>query len=138
MIRTLSTALTILLGSALAVAQQSAPSQPDNTQPQQQGRSFHHPNPHREAAMLSRRLNLTPDQTTKLEPILADRDGKLSTLHSDASLAPEAKRAQIKSIRLDTEQQLSNVLTPEQMQKLQAMRHHHRGHEQAPATPSGL
>lgn len=139
MIRLLSTALALTLGGALAVAQQSAPAQPDSSQSQPtQGHHFRHPNPHREAAMLSRRLNLTSDQTARLEPILADRDQKLTALHSDTSLAPEAKRTQMKSIRLDTQQQFSNILTPEQMQKMQAMHHHRGGREQAPATPSGL
>ena len=132
----LSTALALSLGSLLASAQQSAPPPTDGSQPQQ--RHFHQPNPHREAAMLSRRLNLTPDQTAKVEPILADRDQKLATLHADTSAAPEAKRTQMKSIRLDTEQQLSTILTPEQMQKMQSTRHHRGAHEQAPATPSGL
>ncbi len=135
----LSAAVTLALATGLATAQQSAPSQAVPADGTQTPTAHHHrPNPHREASMLSRRLNLTPDQTARLEPILADRDQKLSTLHSDASLAPDVKRTQMRSIRLDTQQQLSNILTPEQMQKMQSMHHRRGAHDQLPATPSGL
>ena len=136
-----SAVLTLVLTGSLAVAQQSSPSQSapsDSTQPAAGQGHHHRANAHREALMLSRRLNLTPDQTARLEPILADRDQKMSSLHTDTSLAPEAKRSQMQSIRLDTKQQLSNVLTPEQMEKMQSMHRRHGGHEQTPATPSGV
>ena len=134
----LSAVIALSLTATLASAQQTAPAPSDSNQAPQGGYHHHRPNPHREAAMLSRRLNLTPDQTAKVEPILADRDQKLSTLRSDASLAPEARRTQMKSIHLDMQQQLSNILTPEQMQKMQSMRHRRGNHEQAPATPTGF
>ncbi len=62
--------------------------------------------------MLSKRLNLTPDQTAKLEPILADRDQKISALFANSQLAPQDRREQFKAIHQATEQQLATVLTP--------------------------
>ena len=127
--------------AGVVAAQQAGPAQSSPSDSTASGKSFHYHHrstAHREAAMLSRRLNLTPDQTAKVEPILADRDRKLSSLYGDQSLAPDAKRSQRRSIRLDTQQQFANIFTPEQMQKMQAMHHHHGGHEQAPPTPSGL
>jgi protein CpxP len=135
--------LAIALSATLAVAQ--ATTQPDSAAaPATKGHHGHHGhNPQREAAMLSKRLNLTSDQQAKLEPILADRDQKISTLKSDTSLTPDQKKAQFKAIHQDTKQQLSTVLTPEQIEQLHSQRHHGKHPHSQPqplpqsAPPSG-
>ena len=89
----------------------------------------HHPNPQRQAKMISRKLNLTPDQTSRIEPILASRDQQMEALHGNTQLAPADRHAQMKSINQTAEQQMSGILSPDQMEQLKAMRHggHHRG-----------
>jgi len=142
---TLTAALALALTGSVAFAQQQAPAAP----PQQQGAPMHHfrhgrgmHNPHRQAEMISKRLNLNPDQSAKLEPILAARDQKFSALRADTSLTPEARRAQFKAIHEETKQQFASVLTPEQLNQLKSMRHERgRGmHRQGPppAAPSGV
>jgi periplasmic protein CpxP/Spy len=141
--------LALVLSGALAFAQTATqPStQPDSSaapasKPYHQGRHHGH-NPQREAAMLSKRLNLTSDQQAKLEPILADRDQKISALKSDTSLTPDQKKAQFKAIHQNMKQQLSTILTPDQLQQLQSFRHHGRHSQSQPqplpqsAPPSG-
>ena len=129
--------LALSLSCGAAFAQQS--STPQSTDPQQapapqssdapMHHGHHRPNPHRQAEMLSRRLNLTPDQTRGIEPILASRDQQMEALHGNTQLAPADRHAQMKSINEQAEQQMSAVLSPDQMVQLKAMRRggHHRG-----------
>jgi Spy/CpxP family protein refolding chaperone len=67
-------------------------------------------------------LNLTDDQKTKVDPILADERQKTSAVMQDATLSPEDKRAKIAEIRKNTTAQLQPILTAEQFQKWQRMR----------------
>jgi Spy/CpxP family protein refolding chaperone len=144
----LTTALTLALAGAAAFAQQAQPT-PDS----QNGNAPHHfrhhaPNPQHQAEFISKKLNLSPDQTAKLTPIFADRDQKFQALMQDQSLTPQQRHEQMRSIHESTEQQLATVLSPDQLQQLKSMRHNHRrfngpngpnGENQAPpSAPSGL
>lgn len=155
----LSAALTVALTGSAAFAQQTlpAPSQDAQTNGQTNaqtaaepanGHMRHHADPQHQAEFLSKKLNLTPDQTAKLEPILADRDQKFQALRQNTSLTPEQRHDQMKAIHQSTRQQLATVLTPDQLQQLKQMRHNHRGphgpkgpaadQAQPPVPPSGL
>ncbi len=102
--------LAITLTSGLALAQAPAP----NTTPQVRR---HAHNPHREAMKISQKLNLSADQTAKLEPILANLDQKVTSLRSNTALSPQDVKVQMRAIHKETKQQLNAVLTPEQMQQ---------------------
>lgn len=145
----LSAALTLslTLPGSLVFAQQTGPAQqttPDSQQTpssaQQWGRHrhFHHPDAQRETARLTRQLNLSSDQSAKLEPILADRDQKMADLWSNQSLAPQDRREQMRAIQQSTRQQLESVLTPAQIEQMKSMHHGHRGgaNQTQPANPS--
>jgi len=128
--------LALLLSGGIALAQQ--PAAPDATTPPPH--EHHAPNPQHEAKHLAKVLNLTPDQTAKLEPILADRDQKLAAIRSNGQLSQQDARQQMKALHESTEQQLQTVLTPAQIQQMKSM--HHEGHEghggpnqPAPSTP---
>jgi protein CpxP len=131
----LTAALTLSLalfgGSAFAQQpQQPQPPQQDQQQAPDGQPPFHHrhhqPNPERETARLTQQLNLSPEQATKLLPILADRDQKMAALWSNQQFAPQDKHHQMRAIEHSTRQQLEAVLTPEQLQQMRAMRHGHR------------
>lgn len=134
-------ALTVLAaGITFAGAQQTQPA-PDAAVPQTSApmHGHHMADPQHQAKRLSKELNLTPDQTSKVEPILADRDQKMQALWTNSALAPADRRQQMKTIQQDTEQQMAGVLTPDQLTQLKAMRHHgHHGmHDQGqPPTQS--
>jgi protein CpxP len=120
----LSTSLALALSGALAFAQQ-----PDAAPTQVPAENAHHHahNPQREATRLSKKLNLSPDQTAKLEPILADRDQKLAALNNNnTTISPLVMKQQMKAIHQQTMQQLATVLSPDQIQQMKA-RHHGRG-----------
>ena len=121
-----STSLALALSGSLAFAQQQDTAAPA-------AKHHHAHNPQREAAKLSKKLNLSPDQTAKLEPILADRDSKIAALTNDKTISPVVMKQQMRAIHQQTRQQLATVLTPDQFQQLKSR---HRGQgapAQAPA-----
>ena len=121
----LSTSLALALSSTLVFAQQPAAPAPV-------AKHHHAHNPERETARLTKKLNLTADQSAKLEPILADRDQKIAALKSDTTISPMIAHKQMHAIHQQTRQQLATVLTPDQLQQLKS-RHHGHG---APAQTS--
>ena len=114
------TALALAIGSSAAFAQVSAPNAPTPAPVQR-----HAHNPHKAAMRIGQQLGLSPDQTAKLEPILADRQQKVQALRADTSLTDSQRKQQMKTIHQTERMQLSNVLTPDQMKQLKAMRHDH-------------
>jgi protein CpxP len=132
-----SAALLVTLAGTAVFAQ--APTAQDAPPPPQHHMRHHQPNPARETQHLSRALNLTPDQSAKLEPILANRDQQMSALFQNQQLAPQDRHTQMKAIHQATEQQLAGVLTADQLQQMKAMHHgrrfHGQGGDQAPQAP---
>ena len=123
----LSLALSLSCGAAFA--QQTDPAQtPQQQAPTNQGYRHHAPNPQRQAEHLSKKLNLTADQTAKIEPILAQRDQQMQALWQNQQLSPQDRHQQMRSINQTTEQQMAGVLSPDQMAQLKAMRHNGRHH----------
>jgi Spy/CpxP family protein refolding chaperone len=127
----LSTSLALALSGSLAMAQQQ------DAAPAPTAKPHHAHNPQREAAKISKKLNLSADQTAKLEPILADRDNKIAALKKDTTTSPQVMRQQMKAIHQQTREQLATILTPEQLQQLHSMHHGHgRGQQQRSAPPT--
>ena len=71
---------------------------------------------------ISQQLNLTPEQKAKVLPILADEGPKVQAIKNDNSLSRMQKMQQIKAIHHQTDPQMKAILSPEQYQKLQAIR----------------
>ena len=116
-------ALAIALCGGLAVAQQA------------EARHKQH-DPHKVAAKMSQKLNLTPDQTARIEPLIAARQQKMSALRADTSLTPDARKQQFRAIHQESERQLAGILTPDQLQQLKAMHHGHGRHGQNQPPPA--
>src|SRR5213593_5258152 len=74
------------------------------------------------AEAISQQLNLTPQQKAKILPILTDEGPKVQAIKNDNSLSRIQKIQQIKAIHHQTDPQMKAVLSPEQYQKLQAIR----------------
>jgi protein CpxP len=126
--------LAVALTSGLVFAQAPTPGTTPNLR-------RHAHNPHREAMKMAQRLNLSADQTAKLEPILANRDQKAAALRGNTAFSPKDMKMQMRAIHKETRQQLNAVLTPEQMQQLKTMYRDHGAPQQSPApaiTPSGV
>lgn len=77
---------------------------------------------------LSSELNLTEDQKTKIKPILQNEAGQLKGVNNDSSLSSADKQAKMKEIHASASQQMNEILTPDQQQKLAAMKAQ-KGHD---------
>ena len=71
---------------------------------------------------ISQQLGLTPQQKIKILPILRDEMPKVEAIKNDNSLSKIQKVQQIRAIHQKTDPQMKAILTPEQYQKLQAIR----------------
>jgi protein CpxP len=96
----------------------------------------------RRIEMLTKRLNLTPDQVTQVKAIDADTMSQMKALRADTTTAKADKRSQMMAIHQASQDKIRNVLTDEQktqfddMQaKMKQRRHNRRGGEGAPPPP---
>lgn len=71
---------------------------------------------------LSKQLDLTPDQKVKLLPVLETEVPKLEAIKNNTSLSGMQKMRQLRAIHNESAPQMQKILTPEQYQKLQAIR----------------
>jgi Spy/CpxP family protein refolding chaperone len=79
------------------------------------GRGWNHGNP---MEHLTKKLDLTPDQQTKVQPIVDQAKPQIQAIHQDAM-------QKTKLVMDSTMDQIRPLLTPEQQQKLDAMKQAH-------------
>ena len=72
--------------------------------------------------VLSKQLNLTPEQKMKLLPILKADAPKIEAIKNNTSLTKLQKLEQIRAVREQSDPQVKAILTPEQYQQLQDIR----------------
>ncbi len=114
----LSAALLVVPAAAVVAQAPSAPAaQAMPAQPR------HHRSPHTVALRMERRLGLSADQEARLEPIVAERQQKVAAIRSNTQLSDAERHQQLKAIQRDSRAQMSGVLSPGQMQQMDAMRH---------------
>jgi len=114
--------------SVPALAQDNSPNaepsvSPGNPSPQEPGPAKQgHANPdkmkQRQLARLERIAKLTPDQETKITPVISNFVDQLVTVRNDSSLQPDEKKARQKELRKQYNRQLRLLLTPAQKQAL--------------------
>jgi protein CpxP len=92
---------------------------------------------------MSKELNLTADQQTKMKSIFDNEKKQLDALRDDTSVAQEDKRAKFESIRAATQTDIRNTLTDAQKTKFDEMqtkmkerRQHGEGHADHDGPPS--
>lgn len=117
---------TLALGAVLALGlpvstalAQDAAGAPAQTQ------SGHQPDPQRQAKRMAKTLNLSQDQQSKIEPILADRAQKAEAVRSDSSLAPADRRSKMQGIQQDADSKIEAVLNDQQKQQYEQMKQQH-------------
>src|SRR5262245_65863507 len=74
------------------------------------------------AQAIAQQLNLTHQQKEKILPILIDEVPKVQAIKNDNSLSKIQKMQQLRSVHQQTDPQMKAILTPEQYQKLKAIR----------------
>ena len=75
------------------------------------------PTPEQVVDKLSEKLSLSPDQKTKITPIIAERQSKLKALAANGSLTQMQRGRQARAILNDSDSKIEAILTPEQQQK---------------------
>ncbi len=120
-------ALGAVLAAAPLFAQENTTTPPatnDQTTTQSMGRHGHmrKADPAKRLEWMSKKLNLTDEQKTKLQPIFQDEFQQMKAVREDTSLSREQKRDKMKQIHETFHPQVMAVLTPDQQQKLEQMR----------------
>jgi Spy/CpxP family protein refolding chaperone len=77
---------------------------------------------------MTKMLNLSDDQQTKVKSILQDEHKQMAPLRQDTSLAPEDRHAKFQQIHGATAQKIREVLNDEQKAKFDQMQAEHKGH----------
>jgi len=75
---------------------------------------------------LTEQLNLSEEQKAKIGPILEDEARQLRELRQNTSLAPAERRAKARQIFQTHREQIDQVLTPEQREKMKEIRKQRR------------
>jgi protein CpxP len=121
MMRTALLALcTIALVTVPMMAQDNsapAPQQQDQAGPPRGGRG----GGEHQLEMLTKRLNLTPDQVTQVKAIEDDSRTQSMAVRNDSTIAQPDKRAKMMDIRKASQDKIRGVLTDEQKPKYDAL-----------------
>jgi hypothetical protein len=106
----------------------------DAAQPQGPRGDHHGPrhfrNPEFETKMLTKRLSLSSEQASAIEPILAQKDSALKALRPAPGTQPDFKAMQAsrKAIEESAVQQINPLLSSEQQAEFAKMHEHHGPH----------
>lgn len=111
----------ILFAASLAAAQDN----PSNNQtpPQDNGCRQHPgpPDPAQRTQELSKKLNLTSDQQTKVQDILQSEHSQMESLHQDNSLSQQDRHSKMMDIRSNSDAQIRRLLDSTQQKKWDEM-----------------
>lgn len=123
-----------------AMAQDSGNSDQQGAQAGPGGKGHARFDPSKRAEMMAKHLNLNADQQAKVTDILKSEQTQMESLHSDASLSQQDRRAKMMDIHKASNDQIRGLLNPDQQKKFdemqshreQMMQGHHPGGEMAP------
>jgi protein CpxP len=122
-------------GSILLAQDQSAPPAVSSQAPAPSStqRPAHVPNPQHQAKKMAKELGLTPDQVSKIEPILADRDQQVQSVRSDSTLAPKDMKQRVHGIRRDSDSKIEAILNDSQKQQYEQIKQSRKANRQQQA-----
>lgn len=119
-------------GASLAVAQDSAQSgsAAPQTQEQESGGGRHHRemDPAKRTQHLTKKLDLTADQQSKVQSILQDEKTRMQNNMQDTSTSKQDRRAKFMEVHKNADDQIRAVLTPEQQKKWDDMQSQRQEH----------
>jgi len=134
---------TVALGSLLIVGSGSALLAQDQTAPPAESvqspapssaqRPAHVPNPQHQTKKMARELGLTPDQQSKIEPLLADRDQQLQSVRSDTTLLQKDRKVKLRAIRQDSDSKIEALLSDTQKQQYEQIKQSRKANKQQQA-----
>ena len=117
-----------LLLSAGTVLAQDAQAPPANQESGMSGGRHHHGMPSADDQLkhLTKRLNLSDDQQTKIKPILEDQQNQMQQLRADNSTSREDRWKKMREIHENSDNQIKSVLNEDQQKKFDEMREEQR------------
>jgi hypothetical protein len=110
----------IMLGANLAAAQDNSSSDQQAT-PQHEGRMHHGMDPAKRTAELTKRLNLTSDQQSKVQNILQSEKSQMESLHQDNSTSQQDRHSKMMDIHKTSSDQIRALLDSNQQKKWDEM-----------------
>lgn len=134
----------ISIAAPFAAAQDSPSNEPQAQPSQGQGGWHHGPqDPAQRTKELTKHLNLTADQQTKVQDIFTSEKSQMESLHQDSSLSQQDRRAKMMDIHNTTNTQVRALLDSTQQKKWdemqakreQRMQNHAGAGQQAPPSP---
>ena len=120
-----SSALCVgLLSGASLLAQDATP----GGSPEQSGSAMHRGpmSPDQELSHLTKALDLTSDQQTRIKPILQNRRDQLMQIRGNTSLSREDRMGKMKALDDESNSKLEAVLTEAQKPKYEQMVQHRK------------
>ncbi len=96
----------------------------------------------RQLEMMTKELDLTPEQVTKVKALQADTMEKMVALRGDQSVAAADRQSKMMAIRTESREKMRGLLTDEQKTKFDAMeakmraRREQRGGDGPPPPPA--
>jgi Spy/CpxP family protein refolding chaperone len=124
-----------LSGSALLAQDQTAPpaESVQSPAPSSAQQPAHVPNPQHQTKKMARELGLTPDQQSKIEPLLADRDQQLQSVRSDTTLLQKDRKVKLRAIRQDSDGKIEALLSDTQKQQYEQIKQSRKANKQQQA-----
>jgi periplasmic protein CpxP/Spy len=120
----------LIAAVALAMLSLPALAQGSSATPAGEGQGQHHgmPSVDERVQQMTKALNLSDDQQTKVKAILTDQRDQMMSLKQDTSAAPTDRRAKFHEIHQNTQQKIRDVLTDDQKTKFDQMQERHKEH----------
>lgn len=111
----------IAVAAPFASAQDNPP--PNNPPSAQENGGWHHgpADPAQRTAELTKKLNLTSDQQSKVQEALTSEHTQMESLHQDSSMSRDDRRAKMMDIHKSTDAQIRGVLDGNQQKKWDEM-----------------
>lgn len=126
----------------VGVAQEATPEQTPQGQHERGGHRGM--DPQARVQHLTKKLNLSSDQQSKVLTILQDQQKQMESLRSDTSVAQQDRRSKMMDLHKSTDEQIRAVLNPDQQTKFDKMaqkeearmgKHHGDSNQNQPAPP---
>jgi periplasmic protein CpxP/Spy len=112
----------VSVGASFAAAQDNPSNDQQSPPAQDNAMRRHGPvDPAQRTAELTKKLNLTSDQQTKVQSALQSERSQMESLHQDSSLSQQDRRAKMMDIRKATDAQIRGVLDANQQKKWDEM-----------------
>lgn len=127
--------LALMLAGLVYTVTPSASAQDNNANAQQNAPAPEHGRGHfdpvQRTRMLTRKLNLSSDQQSKVLDIYKSAQTQIESLRSDASVPQAERHAKMKEIHKNADDQVRGVLNSDQQKKFDEMqsRHEQRGEQ---------